>query len=155
MRVALAVLKEAGVLRATAGNRYALAREADNERLAGIAVAYRDKAQRDRQKLERMTFYAQAALCRWKMLLEYFGELAEWLACGHCDNCQRAPRESHEPAALRLEPQAPDKLQIGDGVELPKFGEGRVSAVTSEQVEVVFPDGRTREFLREYVRRRP
>jgi len=31
--------------------------------------------------------FAQTGACRWKMLLDYFGESEEFDRCGHCDNC--------------------------------------------------------------------
>ena len=36
---------------------------------------------------------------------------------------------------------------------VPRYGEGRVASATSEQVEIVFPDGRKRQFLSAYVER--
>ena len=50
----------------------------------------RDRAARveeDRAKLERMIHYAQSASCRWKLLLDYFDEDADFDLCGVCDNC--------------------------------------------------------------------
>jgi ATP-dependent DNA helicase RecQ len=41
----------------------------------------------DRAKLERMIQYAQSAACRWRLLLDYFDEGAEFERCGVCDNC--------------------------------------------------------------------
>ena len=35
--------------------------------------------------------YAQSARCRWKELLDYFGEGAEFERCGVCDNCTDPP----------------------------------------------------------------
>jgi ATP-dependent DNA helicase RecQ len=37
-----------------------------------------------------MIIYAQTALCRWKNLMEYFGEDLPAQRCGHCDNCTAA-----------------------------------------------------------------
>ena len=45
------------------------------------------RAKRDREKLERMIFYAQTAFCRWKVLLEYFEGAEDFDRCGTCDNC--------------------------------------------------------------------
>jgi len=32
--------------------------------------------------------FAQTALCRWKLLLEYLDEPPPWQSCGTCDNCR-------------------------------------------------------------------
>ena len=38
-------------------------------------------------------------------------------------------------------------------MRLPKYGRGRVVAVEDDRVEVKFPDGETRAFKREFVKR--
>ena len=45
----------------------------------------------DLKKLEHVQIYAQTALCRWKNLLQYFGEEPAFECCGHCDNCDEPP----------------------------------------------------------------
>jgi ATP-dependent DNA helicase RecQ len=57
---------------------------ADVERLA---AEYASRQQADRTKLERMAQYAQSASCRWKLLLDNFGEADGFDRCGTCDNC--------------------------------------------------------------------
>ncbi len=42
-------------------------------------------------KLERMVQYATAAICRWRVLLHYFGE-ARTDGCGRCDLCRNPPQ---------------------------------------------------------------
>jgi len=49
------------------------------------------QAQVNLQKLERMTAYAQARVCRRRILLSYFSE-ERTRDCGNCDNCRR-PQE--------------------------------------------------------------
>ena len=51
----------------------------------------------EREKLERMAAYAQSAMCRWKLLLDYFGEGADFERCGDCDNCRNPPDERIAP----------------------------------------------------------
>jgi ATP-dependent DNA helicase RecQ len=48
-----------------------------------------------------MATYAQSAMCRWKLLLDYFGELEGLDTCGACDNCRRPPEERHAPPVDR------------------------------------------------------
>jgi ATP-dependent DNA helicase RecQ len=88
--VILALLKEWGVIRQHRPMGFSVVKagleEAD---LKSMSAFYEARDQRDREKLDRMTIYAQTALCRWKNLTEYFGEDVEWLACGNCDNCAR------------------------------------------------------------------
>ena len=51
----------------------------------------------EREKLERMAAYAQSAMCRWKLLLEYFNEADGFDRCGDCDNCRNPPEERFVP----------------------------------------------------------
>ena len=128
------------------------ARVANERGFAKLALAYADKAQTDRRKLERMTAYAQSAKCRWRAILDYFAVMSPWDRCGHCDNCaRRGTAEPHGPA-LKLKPASKPSLHPGDAVKLRRFGEGRVRTTHGERVEVEFPDGSRRHFLREYVR---
>jgi ATP-dependent DNA helicase RecQ len=41
----------------------------------------------------------------------------------------------------------------GDAVRVPKYGRGRVVSLEDDKVAVKFPDGETRTFKREFVRR--
>ncbi|MYM83425.1 RecQ family ATP-dependent DNA helicase [Duganella sp. FT50W] len=51
-----------------------------------------EKHELDREKLERMISYAQSGFCRWKLLLDYFGDLAPGFErCCRCDNCRTPP----------------------------------------------------------------
>jgi ATP-dependent DNA helicase RecQ len=60
--------------------------------LEALAAADRARRENDRAKLERMTAYAHGARCRWKMILDYFGEGEGFERCGTCDNCVHPPR---------------------------------------------------------------
>ena len=92
------------------------------------------------------------------MLLEYFEEAEDFDRCGTCDNCAEPPekrlvRKPMRPKwARRLAGSAP-LFNNGERVRVPRYGEGRVESATSEQVEIVFPDGRKRQFLSAYVER--
>ena len=172
VRVALAVLKDAGVVRETRGVRFKLVRpEVTREEVERAAEACAGRGEGDREKLERVMLYGQSAECRWKLLHEYFGEPFEQGACGHCDNClhpleeqlglQTEAKEQPHGGGVQPradgEPQAPKKMEVelneGDAVRLPKYGRGRVVSLEGDKVSVRFPDGETRTFKREFVRR--
>ncbi|WP_432377612.1 RecQ family ATP-dependent DNA helicase [Duganella sp. P38] len=56
-----------------------------------------EKHELDREKLERMIAYAQSGFCRWKLLLDYFGDSApNFERCCRCDNCLSPPAISGE-----------------------------------------------------------
>jgi ATP-dependent DNA helicase RecQ len=157
LKVALKLLKDAGYVRQDRSMRYhVLAGDVERKALSRLADEYSRKSESDRQKLERMIFYAQTAFCRWKVLLEYFEEAEDFDRCGICDNCtdppeRRLSRKSTRPRwARRLSPIAP-RFKPGERVRVPRYGEGRVASATSEQVEIIFPNGRKRQFLSTYV----
>jgi ATP-dependent DNA helicase RecQ len=105
-----------------------------------------------------MVFYAQTGYCRWRVLVEYFGESLEGERCGRCDNCRRdAQRDSPlEAAATPLrQPRRVTRRRAfvpGDAVRVPRYGEGRVQRAAGDEVSVEFADGAVRTFLASYVR---
>jgi ATP-dependent DNA helicase RecQ len=130
--------------------------------LARLANAYVERDTRNRDALEQMVFYAQTGFCRWKVLLEYFGEHVEWQHCGTCDNCLHPPESALAPLPPRRrtkvrespEPRVPvEALVPGTAVRVPKYGEGQVKSVSGDKVTIVFPNRQTRTFLRDYVER--
>jgi ATP-dependent DNA helicase RecQ len=56
---------------------------------------YEARRANDEEKLERMMLYGQSAACRWKLLLDYFGEadVDPDFRCGTCDNCMHPLEE--------------------------------------------------------------
>ena len=87
-RVVLALLKDAGLVRERRGSRFARGgRVAGDDALDLLARTYRERGDRDREKLERMEEYARTAYCRWVALHEWFGEAMPVERCGRCDNC--------------------------------------------------------------------
>jgi ATP-dependent DNA helicase RecQ len=98
VRSMLTVMKDLGMIRELRGSRFRLlTTEVDQVRVEQVAREYQHKREADRTKLERMTMYAQSAMCRWKLLLEYFGEADGFERCGTCDNCVDPPELRHEP----------------------------------------------------------
>ncbi|MCA1586810.1 MAG: RecQ family zinc-binding domain-containing protein [Acidobacteria bacterium] len=45
-----------------------------------MSLQYKTRNARDRDKLDRMIAYGQTALCRWKVLMDYFGDEVAWTA---------------------------------------------------------------------------
>ncbi len=121
------------------------------QRLEKLAQEYAKRGQMDRDKLERMVFYAQTAFCRWAVLLTYFEEDAGWSQCGHCDNC-RHPVEARTEPSERSEPLVRrPAFEVGSPVRVPRYGEGRVTQTVGENVTVQFPDGANRRFIQSAV----
>jgi ATP-dependent DNA helicase RecQ len=94
VRSILAMMKELELVRELRGSRFRLRTDAEVpiDELERVAKQYAARQDADRTKLERMALYAQSAACRWKLLLEYFGEGEGFDRCGECDNC-REPLE--------------------------------------------------------------
>jgi len=93
VRVILSLLKDLEIVRAAGGGSVRLLKDTLTlSNLEAVTEAYREKQLTDRDKLEQMMRYGQSAGCRWRQLLEYFGESLEE-PCGTCDNC-RCPLEA-------------------------------------------------------------
>jgi ATP-dependent DNA helicase RecQ len=118
---------------------------------------YEEREQDDREKLERMVFYAQTGQCRWRVLLDYFAETLERDACGSCDNCKRQERRALDATISDIVSplRRPRDLAAGHDVRIPRVGAGVVRGVIGNEVTVELADGSTRTFLRSYVRRAP
>ncbi len=87
VKVILSMLKSAGLVKQTRGAAFSLVgEEREPEELAHIAEEYQAKHELDKRKLEQMMLYGQIATCRWKYLVDYFGEEVDWDKCDNCDN---------------------------------------------------------------------
>ena len=88
VRVVLSLLKELKLVKELRGSQIRLlrtdVRHAEIEELARLSE---EKTEKDKEKLERMMQYGQSAMCRWRLLHDYFGEEMEEERCGTCDNC--------------------------------------------------------------------
>ena len=106
--VALSLLRDAGLVHCDTrhGWRRAATKSPTHPALAALAADYARKSERDHEALERMVFYAQTGFCRWRVLLDAFGEPLPFAErCGHCDNCLKAasePIELLEPVQAKL-----------------------------------------------------
>jgi ATP-dependent DNA helicase RecQ len=113
VRSLLCMMKDVKLVRETRGSRFQLVKaEVDPARIETIVAEYAARQEADRDKLERMAAYGQSAMCRWKILLDYFGERTEFDRCGTCDNCvdppekRLAPPVDRERGALGVPPSA-------------------------------------------------
>jgi ATP-dependent DNA helicase RecQ len=163
VKVVLAMMKDLELVAETSSGQYRLVRSGlGREELDAMAELYEKRAEADRERLRRMVLYAQTALCRWKALLDYFGEELGRERCGHCDNCSRpmpeltAPpaempvRPPHAAEVLALPPiigdRDPATLRQGDRLTLPIFGSGEVRSINGRNLTIEFAGGEMREF---------
>ncbi|WP_027800722.1 RecQ family ATP-dependent DNA helicase [Paraburkholderia dilworthii] len=174
LEVALNMLVDARVAGRDRQRRYRLrsregTQESARDMVAKAAAQFEQMSAHDRETLQQMIDYAQTGQCRWRAILDYYGDTPALERCGVCDNCANPPQidvgqdaivagESH-PAEVaqrqRKKPGKPDKPRIwapGDAVRVPRYGAGEVALANGEQVAVQFPDGSTRTFLASYVR---
>jgi ATP-dependent DNA helicase RecQ len=164
VKVVLATMKDLEIVAEPSPGEYRLLRSGlGREELDAMAHRYERRAESDRERLRRMVLYAQTALCRWKALLDYFGEELGRERCGHCDNCARPIREPaapppaekpvrppHAGEALPLPPIVGDRdpatLREGDRVTLPIFGAGEVRSVDGRRLVIELASGELQEF---------
>ena len=162
LQVALRLLRHQHVVRQDKDRKLHLTRAGlDDKGLEKLLTGYRAKRESDRVMLERMVFYGQTGRCRWKVLLEPFGEAEGFELCGHCDNCLRMASAAEAAAAseaatvdepARAEPPPRPPFAAGDAVRVARYGRGVVESVDGEGVTVRFGEGRARTFLADYVR---
>jgi ATP-dependent DNA helicase RecQ len=169
VRAILSLLKSMGFIKEHRGARYTLLkRDLGEQEMRRLACEYMSKGESDREKLDRMTLYAQSPECRWKLMLEYFGapsgraEQTGLKGCGHCDNCSlttaersRAPESMARPDFIDLlfahRQREESLIRPGDVVKLPAHGEVKVKAIEGDKIVVSLPDGETRKFKQEWV----
>ena len=86
--VVLSLLKELKIVKELRGSQFRLlavdVRQGELEKLSRLSE---EKVGKDKEKLERVMQYGQSAMCRWRLLHDYFGEEMQDERCGTCDNC--------------------------------------------------------------------
>lgn len=96
VRSVLSMMKDLRVVRELRGSKFKLAsRDVSMTAIEELGREYAARIDGDRRKLERMALYAQSARCRWKELLDYFGEGDGFDRCGSCDNCTNPPEAQY------------------------------------------------------------
>ncbi|CAN5321743.1 RecQ family ATP-dependent DNA helicase [soil metagenome] len=166
LQVALKLLQEHGAVGVNRRREFRLVKgKLEQIDLERMVKAYTAKAEHDREMLERMVFYARTGLCRWGVLLEHFDEETGFEHCGSCDNCvakfKLARHQQEADGAATAQPDAEQPVPAtesphaafkpGELVKVPRYGEGEVVTADSEMVGIVFPDGRKRSFMNQYV----
>jgi ATP-dependent DNA helicase RecQ len=97
VRVALTRLEEDRIIEESRPGHFRLPRrKLKPGQLADLVAEWQERDRRDREKLERMEAYARSAMCRWRVLREYFGEEDGVDRCGVCDNCRKGLAERAE-----------------------------------------------------------
>jgi ATP-dependent DNA helicase RecQ len=155
-KVCLKLLKDAKVLKQNRSLVYSQTSKAVSHALfEELAQAYGTKQERDREALEAMVSYAVSGFCRWKLLLDYFGdELEGFERCCRCDNCLNPPMvtDIEMPAVPEPGPvPAAAAIDVGMRVQAPKHAPGTVVGVAGDQVTIEFEDKTTKTFLAEFV----
>ena len=159
LKVCLKLLKEGKLLRQNRALQYVpTAAKPTQETFDKLSEVYAHKQERDREALEQMVSYAVSGFCRWKVLLDYFGDEVEGFEkCCRCDNCLNPPvvdaieiRDDEFDKEPEAEPAGP-VFEAGDAVRVPKFDKGTVESVAGDAVTIAFPDGDTRTFMAEFV----
>ncbi|HKO69257.1 MAG TPA: RecQ family ATP-dependent DNA helicase [Burkholderiaceae bacterium] len=91
IQVGLHLLKQAGVIAQNRKRELRLINAIDDDAVHQLTQEYRERDDSDRSALEEMEFYARTGYCRWKVLLDHFGESDALERCGSCDNCVSPP----------------------------------------------------------------
>jgi ATP-dependent DNA helicase RecQ len=171
LEVALNMLVDARVAGRDRQRRYRLRTregggESARDTIAKAAAQFEQMSAHDSETLQQMIDYAQTGQCRWRAILDYYGDTPAAERCGVCDNCVNPPQIDVAPDAIvakessadeaaarkQKEPRKPRIWAPGDAVRVPRYGAGEVALASGEQVAVQFPDGSTRTFLASYVR---
>ena len=123
----MALADEGGVTVAADG---AIAVRADlDAATAQASRSIRARRRIEQTRTEMMGAYAQHLGCRWKFLLEYFGEPVDE-RCGHCDNDRRSD-ENDEAEASRPFPR-------GSRVRHRVYGQGEIIGYAGRGILVEF-----------------
>ncbi len=161
IKICLKLLKDGCLLRQNRSLCFVLAKAEPSAALFDeLAHVYARKQERDREALEQMVSYAVSGFCRWKVLLDYFGDTVPGFEkCCRCDNCLNPPKAMEEidirdDEFFEREPEAVPAaplFEVGARVKVPKFDVGTVLSVAGEEITIEFPDHSSRTFMADFV----
>ena len=152
IRVALAALTEAGVVRRRRSGVFDTARDLTRAKVEALAQAYLEKQSLDREKLELMMRYGQSVQCRWRLLLEYFDEAADFESCGGCDVCLKPPAVPVEVIETASDAVATQPgFEIGALIRTPQHGEAKIEAVENDIVVARLKTGELKRYHRDFI----
>ena len=92
IQIALHLVREAGAVKQNRKRELSLVGTVDDAKAKAWAEDYRTRDETDKAGLEKIVSYAHSGYCRWKILLEHFGEDNDFVGCFHCDNCRDPPK---------------------------------------------------------------
>lgn len=162
IKVCLKLLKDGKLVRQNRKLEFVVsAIEPTAAHFEALAAIYVQKQTHDHDALEKMVGYAVSGYCRWKLLLDYFGDEVEGFEnCCRCDNCKNPPSMNLDDIEIRddefdhtpePEPTGPH-FEVGMQVTVPKYGAGVVSSVAGDQIGIDFPDGEHKSFMADFVK---
>ncbi len=122
-------LADAGGVTVDADGQVAVSGDLD-EAVTNAAELIRQRRAIERTSTETIEAYSEHLGCRWKFLLEYFGERAPE-RCGHCDNDTRDEANADDKHAPRPFPR-------GSRVRHHVFGEGEVVGYVGSSILLAF-----------------
>jgi ATP-dependent DNA helicase RecQ len=163
LKVCLKLLKDAKLLRQSRKLAFTpTATVPEDSLFEAMAAVYRQKQEHDKEALEQMVSYAVSGFCRWKLLLDYFGdEVDGFEKCCRCDNCLNPPAAVLEDIEIRDDEFDHDPVpevdpatvfEAGARAKVARYGEGVVLSMVGDQVTIAFPDGEHRSFMKDYVK---
>ncbi len=89
LKAVLNLLKQQGVVAEDGGHLTLLRPDLTPDELQRLTISQRERDEHDRVRQQQMLDYAQGRGCRWKALVDYFGQSErDWATCGHCDVCK-------------------------------------------------------------------
>jgi ATP-dependent DNA helicase RecQ len=126
---AVMTLADVGAVTVAADGRITVTGDLDDAASRAVQLVARRRSI-ERSRIETMEGFAEHLQCRWKFVLEYFGEPAPD-RCGHCDNDERAE-------ANRDDPNAPRPFPRGSRIRHRIFGEGEVVGYAGSRILLAF-----------------
>ncbi|MCU1459377.1 MAG: ATP-dependent helicase, RecQ family [Actinomycetia bacterium] len=125
---AATALADAGGLTIDADGRVAVSGRLD-QAVANAAETVRRRRAVERTRTDTIEAYAEHVGCRWRFLLEYFGEAAPE-RCGHCDNDERD--------AISTDANVRRPFPRGSRIRHRVFGEGEVVGYVGSWILLMF-----------------